>query len=261
MKNKYVSFSLAFLLIVFCPLQSVIAAASKQDIDNQVNEAIKLLCMDDDAQRYKGKELILNIGMKAIAPLLVTLKAVADNSPDERIFTYKDTIQVPQSAYRFQREIEILKRRLTAQARSRLKQDIINLLVSLHAEESVPLLVKLLLQEPEIAGLKREIMYPEMKALVELGTISVPHIIELIVTSDAIANAMPIYDKLISEEEKIARINSIKHLIQKRAVIILGKIRDARALPTLYHLFHTTKEESLLSYIEEAIVNIEQNPN
>jgi hypothetical protein len=97
-----------------------------------------------------------------------------------------------------------------------------------------------------------------MKELAEIGKPAVPKLIEVIETAKGRASA-----KIYSEEIPPSEfgINVETYTIQTRAVMVLGKIRDAKALPLLLKLQDSNPQFQLKDEIIEAVKNIEKSNN
>ena len=205
----------AVILFILLPVEillpSTILVARQQVSTNndQVTLAIKQLQATDEAERQAAKKKLLELGASAIPPLLVILKDLDSHRgyivPDDK----EEAKKLKEESLRL----------------GQLEYDVEELLGKLHAEEAIPLLIKIMEERTAFNALEK--MCPEMYALVEIGPAAVPKLIESIENAQARARRLD---------------NSMPSLpIQRRAAIVLGRIGDRRALPILERLLKETK--------------------
>src|SRR2546425_1036075 len=101
----------------------------------------------------------------------------------------------------------------------RVKQDVIDLLGSLRAEAAVPVLIQLMFEELEIAGLGRENNYPERDAIRKIGSLAIRELVKTIETADQTAKSIEVTGQRLSLKQRQQITESVRHLIQERTVV------------------------------------------
>ena len=224
--------------------------------DEQTATAIKQLWSADETERQQGKDRLRQIGQKAIPELISLLKDLWQN-PFPRYATGKEEEgeaameQARKAAKKHDsKEISKIVAKLQGtEISSRLIEDACDLLGRVKAQETIPLFIDRLLRD-ENGNASKVYWTPAMTALAEIGSAAVPGLIEASETARERAASVKAAPSLRSEEG----IKWDTELIQTRAAMVLGKIGDARALPTLTNL----KCEDILMryYVDEAIKSI-----
>jgi hypothetical protein len=243
------SFLLVYLLILGAPVKAGTVLQSAH-IGDEAKEVIKRLWSEDDATSRQAKREIRKIGLPALEPLLELLETIKDPAA---IYTQRDdeATVVARNYAKAQGSFMVTDSPAKTRVIDRLKQDVIDLLVSLRSEKVVCPLIRLMWTEPEIGGVGREMLYPGTRALVTLGSIAVPELVASIENAGQLAYTL-------SQEHGGRHVESIQMLIQVRATIALEHIGDVRALPALRILLATTNDEGLLYAIKRAIAHIEK---
>ena len=242
------AFSLGFLLTSY-PQRRV-------SHDREVAGAINDLWSGNDEERQAAKEKLIQLGQASVQPLIDLLQDIVTN-PTPRYLHGKEI-----EAYELKEHLHLLpeanrreKVRLIHQLGElevswRVKSDICELLGRLRAEAATPVLIKMMETEDSIGSEER--MNPAMKALVRIGPVIFPRIIEAIETAESRAAAVKIDDHPPSDF--FIRAETVK--IQARAAMVLGAIGDTRALPILEELLNKNRDEEIIHYVQEAIGQI-----
>jgi hypothetical protein len=213
------------------------------------------------SQRQNAKAELRDAGVEAIGPLVSLL--------EEFVFTPGSTFG-DRKEKQFRRYLDYRRNTTSGIDREegpgsmeemsavavRVKQDGIDLLGSLRAEAAVPVLIQLMFEELEIAGRKHD--YPEMDAIRKIGPPAIPGLIKTIETADQTAKSIEITGQRWSLKQRQQIRESVRHVIQERTVVLLGRMRDARVLPFLDELMVKSSDDFLVSYVLEAIQNIKQ---
>lgn len=220
----------ALSVMLFMALRLDMLTDSPQDTFNrkQVSEYIELLKSSDEVKRQEGKEKLLLLGSSSIG-LLVSLLGELSADPFRPWFVSgreREGIEAWERRQKADDSGNVAEARaaseLIAQLEisGRLKNDVMELLGQLRAEEAVPILIRLMEERP-VDNLWEKMRY-DMKALVAIGSAAVPQLIESIKNAKDTAkrNWQPIP----------------AYRIQVRAAIVLGMIGDERALPVLEEL-------------------------
>ncbi|MEN3331489.1 MAG: hypothetical protein V7641_854 [Blastocatellia bacterium] len=225
--------------------------------DREVAGAIDDLWSANDEERQAAKEKLIQLGQASVQPLIDLLQDIITN-PTARYLRGKEmeASELDERLRSLPKESRREAVRLVNQLGElvvnwRLKSDICELLGRLRAEAAIPVLMKMMETEDSIGSEER--MNPAMKALVRIGPVIFPRIIEAIETAESRAAATKFgFDHTPSEF--FIRAETVK--IQARAAMILGAMGDTRALPILEELLNKNRDEELLRYVKEAIRQI-----
>lgn len=226
--------------------------------DDQVAAAITQLRSGDPMARETAKETLLKQGPEAVRALIAAL--------EELFFDPKPHFDLGNEA----EGAEALRRhdnlpvkewnpseRLSIDITWRLKQDMIELLGRLRDQAAVPLLIELTRREMHTS--QNEYLHPPMKALVEIGEPAVPKIVEALesVRSTEAATLSTCCPNL-TDAERRAIIESEQQVMIARLAIVLGEIRDERALPVLEKLIAPPRGRNSYAfyYLKTAIEKI-----
>jgi hypothetical protein len=205
-----------------------------------------------------AKDRIIQIGESAIQPLIAFLKDLL-RDPHNRYAngtTEKDFIDARERAERIppsdpSSQAEAARQLSTMLINQRLKGDVCELLGQLRAEQAVKVLIEAMETWP--GGDSWENPNAAMDALQKIGSPAVPEIVE------AVESAKPRAATPRGEghpSEFFVTTEAVKN--QARASIVLGAIRDARALPVLERLENSTDSGWLRPYLRRAIAQIKQ---
>jgi len=230
--------------------------------DDQVTSAITRLKAGDAPTREAAKEELLKQGSTAVGPLIAALEELSLNPKP-----HFDLGNEAESARALRRhdDLPVNERDpsegLMIDITWRLKTDMIELLGRLHDKTAVPLLIKLTAQEMHTS--QNEYLRPPMKALVEIGESGVPDILDAVksVRSDeaeTLSNCCP----NMTGKQRELMLDLQEEIMVARLAIVLGEIRDPRALPTLQELIAPPKSRHPYAslYVKQAIENIENGP-
>jgi HEAT repeat protein len=265
--------SAILLLLVASPLPAILSFVnSQQSGDESVNAAIKRLNSADHSERRAAWEELVQLGPMAIKPLISLLESIKEKQ--NRFFLNGKEKEVAEAYERMQEAFRDGDDNGYERAREqlsklditfRLKRDVIGLLGELKAEEAVPVLIMLMWQDLEAQimtdGLKTRFS-DAMRALVSIGEVAVPSLIETLETAETVASSVRYNDApqsdrwVLTVEDKVAQNKS---RIQTRAIIVLGEIGDKRAVPVLSRMLVEANglDEFQKRYIREAIEKIE----
>ncbi|MEK6301669.1 MAG: hypothetical protein AABO41_13245 [Acidobacteriota bacterium] len=204
--------------------------------DDPVGEAITQLRSRDSIAREAAKETLLKHGSEAVRALIAALQELSvDLKPH---FDLGNEAEGAEDLRRYE-ELPVPERSpsevLSIDITWRLKQDMIELLGRLRDEAAVPILIELTQQELHTG--QNEYLRPPMKALVQIGEPGVPRIIEAIESvRSTVAAAFSTCCPNVTEAQRRAILESQEEILISRLAIVLGEIRDRRALPALEKL-------------------------
>jgi HEAT repeat protein len=206
--------------------------------DDPVNLAIERLWTSDEKLRKKAKRDLIRLGSSSIRPLLTLLEDINTN-PQPRFEKGKELegweyIERYNSLPRDKQDFDEYDR---IDISKRLKGDAIELLGKLKAQEAIPILIAMLRERIYISP--KDIVYPESKALIEIGAISVPELVD----------AMERAEKKAGDRQE--------SIMCSRIAFVLGEIGDARGLPILEEIQKGSKV-MFLDYIEDAIEKLKE---
>jgi hypothetical protein len=238
----------------------------RQSDDEQLNAAIKQLFSANDNERHSATEKIIQFGSIATKPLISLLEQII-----EKPSRFYPSGREKEGAAAYERLQEAFRNgdNLTAErAREehsklditfRLKGDIITLLGELKSEEALPILLRLMWRDLEVEMIsKRPRWNNAMKALVNMGGIAVPTLIETLERAESLANSIEYNDVQFSDGTGLTiqdQVEKNKRRIQTRAILVLGEIGDERALTALERMLQGDGDllENQRVYVREAI--------
>lgn len=243
--------SVGFLLFLTWQLPAYVFVKKPQD----TQAIIRLLSSEGAVERLEAKRKLVEIGPNAVGPLLNYLDDLTRN-PYPR-FPLGLEQEGQRALERYHQKLTLGKqmssdetRRLTSLIiTDRLRNDVINTLGQLGAAEAVPLLVRIMWKEQSLGATEQ--MNAAMEALRMIGEKAVPELIAAVETADAMVSA-----ERREEGESSRRIDVFR--LKVRGTIVLGRIGDQRALPTLESLLKQTDDKFLLPYVEDAIAEIKR---
>jgi hypothetical protein len=265
MKNHTAIAQLIFVVAGCCPSYDSHPIQQKALPQDVVEVAIKQLWSSDEKVRLSAKEKLIQFGSEAIEPVLALLEEVTTNEA-RRFMTGKE--QEGAEAWKRVKQAEeikdseqrdkllsgkggLIEKAFEYEITVRLKWDSIEILGRLRAEKAIPLLIEQMLLVPKLNWL-REYWNPAMEALAEIGPAAVPKLIETIEKArEEVSSGR--FSSPISDEQRQYIIESFIITRQTRAVMVLGRIGDARALPFLSGL---PEVYPMRYYVKEAIKNI-----
>lgn len=283
--NLYTTWALIVLEIILCYGEALMPHTTDPD---QMSAVIKKLWSSSDRERSEGIEQIRRSGQRAIEPMVLLLSELVHNQePRYAIGREEEGARALQeyvlAVGRYLRDdgityadIKPFGDRLSALAiNSRLMADVVHLLGELRAQPAVPILIEILNKRSGSGGLGA----PENDALCRIGEAAVPALIKdldestiraygfgpvqygYLVVAEAAHNAASETDGLdhqSEDDENLDREGEDRQidLIRERVVWVLGEIGDPRSLPALQNLAKSTKNETLISRLNEAITKI-----
>jgi HEAT repeat protein len=233
-----------FLFIVLSWAPCSLAIAPQELAEEQATIAVRKLWSEDDQVRQEGKRRLLDLGPKAVPQLTELIKSLTlDRRPrfatgkeqeGEKLLERFYELRSDKSVSERMRDFEALN---AANIRPRLEADAAELFSELNTEWVLPSLLGLLKWEgfefsSHDALLTRD-WTPSMEALARIGSPAVAPLIKVIETArDEVVLREGDEASTLSEEAIISYSGNI----QAKAVMVLGRIGDARALPTLTSL-------------------------
>lgn len=262
---------LSALIVTNLLLSHVVMATQIRSpaLEDDVNRLIVLLRSSDEEVRQAAKEKLLELGSQSVpylvaaltgflrqpGPLFAVGKEVEGMEADERL----------QSAYKTkdkQAFDEAAKQLSILDISWRLRCDLIDLLVFLRAEEAVPILVKFIWSSNLRLGVATFGIVTfswEEQALIRMGPVAVPKLIEVLEGAETIADSIGASDQSLNQIKKKPITEQTARSIQIRAILLLEEIADARCLPVLRKLLLESKDPKLIPYLRSAITTIEKN--
>jgi hypothetical protein len=231
--------------------------------EDLVDSAIKKLQSSDESERQMAKEALLQMGPSAIKPLIDYLTYVirkagtiyATGKSKQDFDNIRETYS--NNTTTFDEKIKASKAGGDIIINQRLEEDVCKLLGRLQAEDAIPILIEAMEHEPS-ESLKWENMNPAMEALINMGSASIPRVIEAMETAESRESAVRYADGALPSEYRIKTI-SVRH--QARAIMVLGEIGNAQSLSVLEKLQSTTESNFLFPYLKDAIDNIKKKNN
>jgi hypothetical protein len=253
------------ILICLCGLAitNEILQVRAYDKDS-TNEAIKRLWSSDEGERARGKRELLEGGQSSIKPLMALLTDIESNlSP--RYVTGKEkegreSAKQLSETYPTGNERKIrkyLEEYTKIEITARLRNDIIELLGYLQAQEAIPLLMDIIIKEPR-RNLSKEYWDVTMKALVQIGHPVVTHLTRI--NHDLRTVVLSVNPKIqrLPEKTRESFIEFEVNKIRTRSAMILGCIGEVQSLPGLEQQLNGAKDFLLIYYTKEAISKIKQ---
>jgi HEAT repeat protein len=226
--------------------------------DDQVAAAITQLRSGNVTAREAAKEALLQQGSEAVERLVAALQELfLDPKPH---FDLGNEAEGAEELRRLN-DLPVNERTpseyLLVDITWRLERDIIELLGRLHDKAAVPLLIELTRKEMHTS--QNEYLRPPMKALVEIGKPGVPKIVEALVSVPSTeAAALSTCCPNLTDAQRRAIIESEQQVMIARLAIVLGEIRDERALPVLEKLITPPRGRNSYAfyYLKTAIEKI-----
>ena len=235
---RYVAVSIGMMAVLFPMSLPVVRSAQVQEHHDRKNgealtEAINGLASDGHSARAVAMETLLRAGQRAIPSLLKLLKSLTPNvkvcPPDSNL------------------PCRIGSRlRSDTDKKTRMQSDAISLLGQLHSVDAVPILIRILGQfESEGAGLRY--WGPEMIALIDIGSLAVPELLDSLRLAEERRQSIPLDNGSLAPYLEI----------QVRIIDVLGDIGDERALK-LFEELKSNTDLGFLSYLTKAEKRIGQ---
>jgi HEAT repeat protein len=262
------------LVIAFIQPAAHPIPSTQQSSELEVSAAIKQLFSADYEDRLAATEKIIKIGHQAVKPLLSLLDEITkmnarhyvsgkekEGAEAYKQFQETDRNNDPEGFEKAKEEL--LKLDIT----SRLTGDIIYLLGELKSDEALPVLIDLMWRAPfevlVFSGSGKPRWNDAMKALVRMGVVAVPRLIDTLERAESVANSVEYKDVPLSGGSVRTiqvQIEENKWRIQLRAILVLGEIGNERAMPTLERMLREGSDllERQKDYVREAVEKIRQ---
>jgi hypothetical protein len=190
MKHFWTSMGSFFVVIIMAAQVPHVLATGKSSLQIEmgvVDSAISQLWAADERGRSQGKRALIELGPQTTGPLVELLKDLVRNRHERYMIGREVAGREASERYRALNENatnedrqEALNQSLKWEITHRLREDVIDLLVIQRAEDAVPVLVELMLQDLAIAGLHREMFLPGARGLIRIGPEAVPKLIAII---------------------------------------------------------------------------------
>lgn len=226
--------------------------------DDQTMSAITQLSSGDATTREAAKVALLERGPESLQTLIAALQELqATPKPHFELGNEREGAKWLREQDKLPVGERDVSESLSVDITWRLKRDLIEMLGRLHDEAAVPILLDLTRQE--IHTSQNEYLRPPMFALIEIGTRAVPKVIEALETvqsteATALSNCCP----NLNDEERRNILQSQEEIAIARLAIVLGEIRDQRALPILEKLMAPPRRRDAYpaEYIKIAVAKI-----
>lgn len=220
------------------------------------NSLVEQLRSPDYGERQNAKERLVSLGPVAIKPLLELLQDIRRNPhPRFELGKEKEGKEFIDHYNRLLWQQQDIREYFSVDISSRLQADTIELLGRLKAIEAIPVLLEILRQEIHFNF--NEHLFAESYALIEIGHTAIPQLTQALETAEQIANAGQFADNVdLTEEQKDDIRRDEGGFMEARLALILGRMRDRRALPSLEKLLRRDRPSYSLPYIKDAIYEI-----
>jgi len=228
-----------------------------------VAAAITQLRSGNATEREAAKEALFKEGSNAVLALIAALQELSlDPKPH---FDLGNEVEGAEALRRY--DSVLVKERnpseyLSVDITWRLKKDMIELLGRLRDKAAVPILIELTRQEMHSS--QNEYLHPPMQALVEIGEPAVPQIVEAVESvRGTAAAALSTCCPNLADAERLPILENQVDIMTARLAIVLGEIRDERALPVLEKLIAPPKGRHAYAshYVRTAIEKIKTRAN
>ena len=208
--------------------------------DDPIEVAISSLRSNDVEQRTEAKKVLLANERESLRPLLSLYTRIRSGA---RIYGDEPATRNEDAS-----ADEIAKKEMERfDITDRLRQDVIDLLTQLRSEEALKAFIDYLYDYAPGLESFGEPVCGEMQALIEMRSLALPDIIEVLST----ARHQAVRTRLNSTAEYYKSIR-----FQRRLITVLGRIGDPKALPLLEEL---ASDEFLVTFVNEAERNILNN--
>lgn len=211
---------------------------------DQVAEAIEGLWSPDQAERQEAKARLVRLGDKATDSLVSLLdELMRDRRPRfARTKSGKGETPIPG--------------RTSLEINERLEDDICEVLSQTHSEKAFPILIKFM-WKPDSIGVGQPINIA-MQTLISIGKPTIPALLQAIDSAEELATSDHRDASTFGTKKMRQDIRDEIFRIQVRAVIVLGRIGDTRAIPMLQHLEEATSNGELRYFCRDAIKRIQE---
>ena len=220
--------------------------------------AITQLRSGNATEREAAKEALFNEGSDVVLALIAALEELSlDPKPH---FDLGNEVEGAEALRRYD-SVPVKERNpsdyLSVDISWKLKKDMIDLLGRLRDKAAVPILIELTRRELHTS--QNEYLQPPMKALVEIGERGVPEIVEAVESvRGTAAAALSTCCPTLTDGERRQMLESQEEIMTARLAIVLGEIRDERALPILEKLIASPRGRHAYAshYVRTAVEKI-----
>jgi hypothetical protein len=234
------AFALGFVSMCFLGLR--IIRQPKDGSQDRIENLLKKIQSLDESDVLEAKEELIATGDDATRPLLHVLQELKGDGG---------------SRLKISGGPRLLES-LDDHMKSRLGNDIYEILGRIHASEAVPPLVDIMKRE-EVYDMIQG-MSPVMRSLAEIGPASVPQLIDCIDEAGAKTLTSPdLQARDLPDETGQRKVRWIEDTIQLRAILVLRKIGDKRAIPALERVQAMSNNEFIRNEAREAVKTILNN--
>ena len=244
------------IFAVICPLAHpghTEAQAERNIGYNDPENLVRQLSSESDTVRLAAKAGLIELGPRAVGPLISLLEDLKNNSgPRFALDKEKEGAEVWEYYWNLpqeQRRGKALSRLRSLEVGGRLRNDVYELLGRLGAKDAVPLLVQIM-EDQEIYDMIPG-MTPVMRAIAEIGPAAVPRLIESIAKVEVTAASLHSGESAESRHWSYIRK-------QENAVLVLKAIGDPSALPALERLITTSNNVFLIEETLRAIQKLKE---
>lgn len=243
--SKVWIWGLLVLLISACLLSLQTIPHQRASSQDHILEILAKLQSRDASDLAEARAELAATGDEAIEPLIHLLRSLT--TEDNNTFRV-----LPAEEQDRQSLSKNNGQALDLATKSRVMNDIYEALGRLHAIQAVPLLISIMENE-EINDMIQG-MSPVMRALAEIGPEAVPQVTECIdnARNTALASAS-LQGPDLSDETRKRRLDLIEGRIQMRALLVLRKIGDKRAISSLEKVEATTDNQFIRGQAREAL--------
>jgi len=290
MGDKKIHFSLKMVLTLFAFFNLTTCFAIQAAIvdDPGLQQSLKMLWANSDADRLQGRDHLLRMGAVAKAPLVTLLRDLIDDQrprfpigkEEEGKAAVDKYVRSIQTSHGKSEDDDASQKIDELAINHRLMSDVIYLLGELKAAEAVPSLIEIMKGTLLRSSGRNEFgsISPEMKALIRIGGGAVPQLIKEMESGDA--NLVKIkefnwgYSLRVEYEEspspsfkndddgqRYKRVyhaqESLKEMLETKIALVLGEIGDQRALSILKKKLKLARSNTLTSSLKTAILRIE----
>jgi HEAT repeat protein len=241
--SHYRMSALLMLVVPACYLSLHIIQQQHARSQDNISTILNRLQSRDDSDVAEARVELAAMGEQAIPPLLDLLRELVNQNPGVLSLMQAD-------AQEHRTTIERSTKDLDDHTKSRVINDIYEILGQLHAAQAVPLLVSIMKKE-EIDNMI-EGMTPVMRALAEIGSDAVPALIQCLEEANTTLASARLRPPDLNDETRRRRLDWIEGRTQLRAILVLGNIGDKRAIPALEKVETSTENQFIREQAREA---------
>lgn len=245
--SRYRISALLMLVILACYLSFHVIQQHHARAQDNISKILIRLQSRDASEVAEARVELAGMGDEAILPLIDLLRGLVNQNPDGASMTPADE-QQRTAREKFSKDLDDA-------TKSRVMNDIYEVLGHLRAAKAVPLLVSIMEKE-EIDNMIQG-MSPVMRSLAEIGSDAVPALIQCLeeARNTALASAS-LRPPDLNDEARRPRVDSTEGRIQLKAILVLGQIGDKRAIPALENIETSTENQFTREQAREAVQTI-----